>query len=73
MEHLMRAVPEEIREKLEKARRTGNREEFRMYFKIYAEMTKGTTERRKIRKKFYDMATIQERILKEKHRVAGGR
>lgn len=72
MEHLMRAVPEEIREKLEKARRSGNREEFRMYFKIYAEMTEGT-EKRRIRKKIYDMATIQERIIKEKHRVAGVR
>ena len=73
MDHLMRAVPEEIREKLEKARMSGNREEFRMYFKIYAEMTKGITERRKIRKKFYDMTTIQERIFREKIRAGAVR
>lgn len=68
MEHLMRAVPEEILKKLEKARLTGNREEFRMYFKIYAEMTEGT-EKRRTRKKIYGMTTIQKRILKEKNRV----
>lgn len=68
MEHLMLAVPEEIRKKLEKARLTGNREEFRMYFKIYEELTEGT-EKRRTRKKIYDMTTIQERILKKKNRV----
>ena len=68
MEHLMLAVPEEIWKKLEKARLTGNREEFRMYFKIYAELTEGT-EKRRTRKKIYDMTTIQERILKKKNRV----